>query len=206
MQIFFSIFWWIYFCIFFSGYPLIYLFFYFVTKNKNKPHSITVRMFALLPLTYAFVASCFWILMICTGKIHFINEKIVSEAPSALVILYSLFALLFWLPVLRKNTNLSFVHSLPLFLLPFFNMLLRIYRHKVVDHDYIISMVKLYTPGIIIYIIAIVFLLLSKWLFAEVFSIRKDKGSKKRSCAHLKFFIPLKNYYGNPANHASHDS
>jgi len=175
MQVFFSIFWWIYFCIFFSGFPLIYVLFYLVSKNKSM-HLTAEKISSLLPLSYAFVATCFWILMIYTGRMNFVIERIASFAPSALVILYSLSALLFWLPVFRQNIKLSFLHSLPLFLLAPLNMLLTSLRHKIVHHDYISALFRIYTAGFIIYIIAIIFLLTVKWLLLKTQILRHHKA------------------------------
>lgn len=164
MQIFFSVFWWIYFCIFFTGYPLIYALLYLTGKSKNMYGLTAEKIHPMLPLTYAFVATCFWIMMIGTGKMSFIIHKIASVAPAALVITYGLTALLFWLPFFRKKTYLSLLHSLPLFALPPLNMLLKALRHKVVAHDYIITLFRIYTAAFILYIIAITFLLVIKWV------------------------------------------
>ena len=175
MQVFFSIFWWIYFCIFFSGYPLIYILLYFIHKKKSMYHSGAEKIFSMLPLVYAFVATCFWILMIYTGRMNFVIERIASAAPSAIVILYSFSALLFWLPALRRKAYGSFLHSLPLFMLPFFNMLNRVSRHKIVDHDYIVTLFRIYTAGFITYIIAIIFLMAVKWLLSKTFLLKHYK-------------------------------
>ncbi|MEP6683706.1 MAG: hypothetical protein ABJA35_10615 [Parafilimonas sp.] len=174
MQVFFSIFWWIYFGIFFSGFPLVFTFFFLLAKNKKLHHPVAEKIYPLLPVAYAFVSTCFWILMLFTGRVNFVIEKIAPSPILLIVILWSLSSLLFWLATFRKNIRLSFLHSIPLFLLPFLNMILRRYRNKIVDHDYIISLVKIYTAGIIVYIISIVFLLLVKWLFTHIFS-RKHK-------------------------------
>ena len=127
-------------------------------------HSIAEKIFSMLPLAYAFVSTCFWLLMLYTGKMNFVIQRIASVMPSTLVILYSFSALLFWLPVLRRKTYWSFLHSLLLFLLPFCNILVKMYRHKIIPHDYIISLLRIYTAGFIIYVVAITFLLLSKWV------------------------------------------
>lgn len=165
MQIFFSIFWWIYFAIFFSGYPLIYGFLYSMGKSKKSIHGVIAeKIYPILPLSYAFVATSFWILMISSGKMGFIIEKIVSVVPAALVIIYSLIGLLFWLPFFRKKPTLCLLHSLPLFLLAPLNMLFKALGHKVVAHDYITTLFRIYTAAFILYIIAISFLLLIKWV------------------------------------------
>jgi hypothetical protein len=169
MQIFFSVFWWIYFFIFFTGYPLLYAAVFFTGKTKNLHHFITERIHPLLPLAYAFVSTIFWILMICTGRMNFIAERIASGTPSVLVILFSLSALLFWLPAFRKNIALSFIHSLPFFLLPPLNMLWKTLSHKVVANDYILNLLRIYSASVILYLLAIVFLLFVKWVSITFF-------------------------------------
>jgi len=172
MQIFLSIFWWMFFCIFFSGYPLVYIFFHLISKNKNAHHWVTEKVYPMLPLTYAFVATWFWLFMLFSGKLHFVFARIALLAPSALVVFYSLSALLFWIPSLRKKPGLSLIHSLPLFLLPFIDMILKTSRHKIIPHDYISTLIRIYTAGIIIYVISLVFLFIVKWIFSKILLIK----------------------------------
>lgn len=185
MQIFFSVFWWIYFFIFFTGYPLLYAFVFLMGKTRRLHHFITGRIHPLLPLAYAFVSTLFWILMISTGRMNFVAERIASTAPSVLIMLFSLSSLLFWLPAFRKNIRLSFIHSLPLFLLPPSNMILRIMSHEIVVHDYIIGMLRIYTAGLIVYTVAIMLLLTIQWILlaftAKDYKIKKTyvKTNKK---------------------------
>ena len=175
MQVFFSIFWWIYFYIFFTGYPFVYLLLHLTARNKNFNQVLVEKICPLLPISYAFVASCFWILTLFTGRINFVLEKITPVVSSALVIVYSLSGLLFWLPVFRKKNILSLIHSLLLFLLPPLNMLSDKFMHRVVPHDYVITLLRVYTAGLLIYLIAIGFLLLIKWIIAHIFTFDHHK-------------------------------
>jgi len=175
MQVFFSIFWWIYFYIFFTSYPLAYLLFHLAGRNKNFNQLLAEKVYPLLPLSYATVASCFWILTLFSGRINFVFEKITPVVSSALIIVYSLSGLLFWLPVVRKKNILSLIHSLLLFLLPPLNMLSDKFKHRVVPHDYIITLLRIYTAGLLIYLIIIGFLLLIKWIIAHKFTLHHHK-------------------------------
>jgi hypothetical protein len=114
--------------------------------------------------------------MISTGRMNFVVQKIASVAPSFSAILYSFTGLLFWLPFFRKKPYLSLLHSLPLFFLPFLYMLLNSFRHKVTTHDYISNLFRIYSAGFIIYIIAIAFLLVIKWLLSTRFSFKHYKA------------------------------
>lgn len=118
----------------------------------------------------------FWILIFCTGRINFVVEKIASVALSSFVIAYSFTALLFWLPYFRKKNYASLLHSLPLFLLPFFNMLYKTYMHKVIPHDYIFNLWRIYTAGFLIYVIAIALVYGINWLLLKAVLIKHHKN------------------------------
>jgi len=180
MQVFFTIFWWIYFFIFFTGYPLLYGLFFLLGRIKKLRHFIKERIYPLMPLAYAFVSTFFWVLMLCTGRIDFIAKKIASGSPSVLIILFSLSALLFWLPVFRKNTVVSLIHSLPFFLLPLLNMVWRSFADKFVADDYIANLLGLYTAAFIMYLLAIIFLLLIKFLYPNLIRRNKVPGLEKK--------------------------
>lgn len=175
MQIFFSVFWWIYFFIFFSGYPLLYGLFYLIGKNRNLHPVVAEKISPLLPITYAFVSTFFWIFTLCTGKMQLVIEKIAVLAPAVSIIFYSLSALLFWLSRFRQKTYISFLHSLPLFLIPFLNILFKSYGHKAIPDDYGINLIRIYTAGFIIYIAAVSFLLAVKWLLSKMVLLKHDK-------------------------------
>ncbi len=175
MQIFFSVFWWIYFFIFFSGYPLLFGLFYLISKNKKLHLTVTENIFPLLPVTYALVSTLFWILILWTGRINFVAEKIASAALSSWVIAYSFSALLFWLPYFRRKPFVSLLHSAPLFLLPFLNMLYKTYMHKVIPHDYIFNLWRIYVAGFIIYGISLAFVSMVKWLLSKIILSKPNK-------------------------------
>lgn len=167
MQDFFSFFWWIYFCVFFSGYPLIYILLYFIGKRKSMHHAVAKRIFPLLPLAYAFVATCFWLLMIFTGRMDFVSQRISSAAPSALIVLYSFSSLLFFLPAFRRKAFWCFLHSLPLFVLPVYYIFSRGSKNKIVDSDDILNLIRIYAAGFIIYIIVMILMLAVKRLLKK---------------------------------------
>ncbi|HEX5153398.1 MAG TPA: hypothetical protein VFW07_18240 [Parafilimonas sp.] len=139
-------------------------------NNKRMHHAFVKKFTPLLPTTYAFVSTSFWIFILCTGRIDFVIEKIASVTSSFLAIIYSLSALVFWLPYFRQKIYLSFLHSLVPFLFPIGNILLKAYRHKIIQQDYIWNLVLIYTAGLIIYLMGIVILFLLKWLIKKLLS------------------------------------
>jgi hypothetical protein len=159
MQDLFSFFWWIYFCVFFSGYPFIYILFYFIGKRRSMHHAVEEKILPILPLAYALVAICFWLLVITTGRMNFVIQRISSAAPSALVILYSLTSLLFFLLAFRRKIWWSLLHSLPLFVLPFYYIFSRGTRSQITDREDILNLIRIYAAGFMIYIIVMVLML-----------------------------------------------
>jgi hypothetical protein len=138
--------------------------------------AITEKIFPLLPVTYALVSTVFWILMLWTGRMDFVAEKIATVAFSSFVIAYSFTALLFWLPYFRIKIYVSLLHSLLLFLLPFLNILFKTYMHKFIPHDYFFNVWRIYTAGFIIYIIAIALVYGMMWLFLKAVWIKHHKN------------------------------
>jgi hypothetical protein len=114
--------------------------------------------------------------MFSAARTDFIIEKIVSARPGVLIIAYGLSALLFWLPSFRKKSGLSFLHSLALFLLPFCSVLLRIHRHNVLSDDYMLNLLRIYTAGFIMYLIALSLLVLLKWLLSKTVLLTHHKA------------------------------
>lgn len=109
-----------------------------------------------------------WLLVIFAGRLNFVIVRISAAAPSALVILYSLSSLLFFLPTFRRKTFWPFLHSLPLFMLPFYYIFSRGNRSEIIASEDILNLIRTYAAGFIIYIIAIVFLLAVKWLLKKI--------------------------------------
>lgn len=158
MQLFFLIIWWIYFFIFYSGYPLLYVLLYLFAGNKNLKRLVTEKLSPLLPVTYAFVSTIFWIFILMSGRMYSVIQRIATLTPGGLILIYSLSTLLFWLSRFRQKRYISFLHSLPLFLAPFLYMLVNTFRHKVLPDNYAISLLGIYATGFIFYVIALTFL------------------------------------------------
>jgi len=171
MQLFFLMIWWIYFFIFFCGYPLLYITLYFIARNRKWKRLLNDKFFPLLPVTYAFVSTIFWIFILMSGRMYSVIQRIATLTFGELILVYSLSALLFWLGWFRQKIYVSFLHSLPLFVAPFLYMMVIALRHKVLPDNYIVNVLRMYGAGLIIYIIAmgilyIVFRFLSRtvWL------------------------------------------
>jgi len=158
MRLFFLIIWWIYFFIFYSGYPLLYLLLYLLAGNRNLKPVLTEKFLPLLPVTYAFVSTIFWIFILMSGRMSPVIQRIAALTPGGLILIYSLSALLFWFSSFRQKTYLSLLHSLPLFFAPFLYMVVNSYRRKVLPDNYLMNLFRIYGSGLIIYLVCIGFL------------------------------------------------
>ena len=155
MSEFFIAFWWINFCIFFSNYVLVYAISHLVAKNKKWNAFIHTKVYSLLPLAYAFVATCFWAVTFYHYSPGYIVNTIMASLPAKLIVGWSLIGLLFWLPFFRKNNHFCLLHSIPLFLLPFMVFAINIFKYGIIEWNDIFNLLRIYLAGLLIYAIAI---------------------------------------------------
>ena len=160
----FVAFWWIYFCIFFSNYIIVYAISHLLAKNKNWNTFIIAKIYPLLPLAYAFVTTCFWTIFLYQYSFNYIWKTIMAEIPAKLIIIWSLLSLLFWLPVFRKKNYFSLLHSIPFFILPLISIGNNIFKFGLLEWDDVWNLLRIYIAGLLIYVAAIIILLVAKFL------------------------------------------
>ena len=160
----FVAFWWIYFCIFFSNYVLVYAISHLFAKKKNWNIFIHTKVYSLLPLAYAFVATCFWVVTFYHYSSGYIINTIMTSIPAKLIIAWSFLGLLFWMPFFRKNNHFCLLHSIPLFLLPFIVMAINIFKYGIIEWSDIFNLFRVYAGGLLIYAIAIAILSIVRFL------------------------------------------
>jgi hypothetical protein len=163
MSEFFIAFWWINFCIFFSNYVLVYAISHLVAKNKKWNAFIHTKVYSLLPLAYAFVATCFWAVTFYHYTPGYIVNTIMSSLPSKLIVTWSLIGLLFWLPYFRKNSHFCLLHSIPLFLLPFLVIAINIFKYGIIEWNDLFNLLRIYLAGLLIYAVAIAILSVARF-------------------------------------------
>jgi len=162
-EIFIAI-WWIYFCIFFSNYILVYAISYLLARNKNWNTFIHQKVYSLLPLAYAFVATAFWAVTFYYYSADYIVNTIMVSLPAKLIIAWSLLGLLFWLPFFRRNDHFCLWHSIPLFLLPFIVMATDIFKSGIIEWRDIFNLFRVYASGLLIYALAVAILTVVRFL------------------------------------------
>ena len=179
MRLFFFIIWWIYFFIFFSGYPLLYSIIHLLAGNRKLKQLLTEKFFPLLPITYAFVSTIFWIFILMSGRMYPAIQRIEMLTPGGFILIYSFSALLFWFRGFRQKTYISFLHSLPLFLAPFLYMLVNTFRHTVLPDNYMVNLLRIYGAGLIMYVIAIGFLYIVSRILSKGVWLKHSKSWSK---------------------------
>ena len=170
MNEFFIARWWLYFCIFFSNYVIVYVVSYLFAKNKNWNSFIKLKIYPLLPLAYALVATCFWIISSYRYGFDYISKTIMAGIAAKLIITWSLSALVFWLPVFRKKIYFSLLHSIPFFILPFVGVAYNIFRLGILELSDVLNILRMCAAGLLIYAVAIIILQIAKRLFLRTHS------------------------------------
>lgn len=100
---------------FFSGYPFIYLLVLLIMGNKKPLSYFKNKMGIALPLGYALIGTLYLGLQLKNAYFSYSvgNLKLVLNYPY--FIIWGILAVLFWIPVSRKNRALSLLHSLVFF-------------------------------------------------------------------------------------------
>lgn len=160
----FIVFWWIYFCIFFSNYVLVYAISHLLAKKKNWKTFVHTKVYPLLPLAYALIATYFWVTSFYYYRPDYILNTIMSSTAAKVLIAWSFLGLLFWLPFLRKNNTFCLVHSIPLFLLPLAGIVSNIFKYGIVERNDALNVLRIYTAGLLVYAIALAILSLTRFL------------------------------------------
>ncbi len=104
--------------VFFSGYALIFAIISLLTDIKSlKPTSLIVRLYRLLPLSYAFVGALFLGFVLKSGYENAQFSQVTHLFDVSPLQIIGLLSLLFFIPVFRKLPILSLLHSLIFFFL-----------------------------------------------------------------------------------------
>ena len=156
--------WWLYFCTFFSNYLIVYAIVVLIAKNKNWNSFIRLKIYPLLPLAYALVSTCFWIMCSYRYGFNYISKTIMSGLAAQLLVAWSISGMAFWIPVFRKRNCYSVFHSLPFFILPLVSIGSNIYRTGVLETTDMLNLLRICVAGLFIYAAALIILIGVKYL------------------------------------------
>ena len=102
---------------FFSGYPLIFCFLWFVRRKASFRNGRVIIPVLILPLAYALVGTLYLSLQINNLYPDYAIENIKNRIQQPGLQVWALLSLLFWIPALSKRQILSVLHSLVFFFL-----------------------------------------------------------------------------------------
>jgi hypothetical protein len=111
---------------FFSGYPIVYMFVTFIRgMRKSKAFNYLERIRSLLPYAYALTGTLYWAFELKNWYSDYSVTHSMSGSNGPYWSFWALSSILFWIPLFSKKTMISFVHSLPFFLLLLKDIFLR---------------------------------------------------------------------------------
>lgn len=160
-------FWWILFCIFFSGYAIMFTITHLLSKNK-KWGFVKTKVYPLLPQAYALITTCFWVFILYKANLGFVSKEVAHSMLAQFIIIWNLLALLFWIPFFRKKYYFSFIHSLLFFCLPLVFMGKNLFRFGILEREDIFNLLRIYAVGFAIYFAAISMLWIAKYFFLHL--------------------------------------
>ena len=159
---------------FFSGYPLIYAFVFFIAGFQHTKTSFISTVASLLPFAYAFVGTLFLGLQIRNLYPDFSIENIALNFNESYLKIWGLLSLLFWIPFLGKKPILSLIHSLVFFFYLTIDLFLYAINSSVAKAD-VKNEMKIYSDSLILNLAALVVILLI-YFFLRRFKIIKDSS------------------------------
>jgi len=139
---------------FFSGYPIVYMLVMFVAGfRKTKVFNYFESNRSLLPRAYALTGTLYLVFELHKWYSDYSATHLISASHTPYLLLWALSSILFWIPLLSKKAVISFVHSLPFFLLVLKDIFLRM-NATVSQEDVRNSMIT-YTFSIILNLITL---------------------------------------------------
>jgi len=100
---------------FFSGYTLLYAIIILVAGNKKPRNNFKSRIISVLPLSYALVSSLYLGLFLKNLYLSYSAGNVNIDIHHPFLVTWGILAILFWIPLFRKNELLSLMHSLVFF-------------------------------------------------------------------------------------------
>ena len=160
---------------FFSGYPLIYLIVLSFAGKKSARSAFKQRIVSRLPLAYALTGILFLGLQLRNLYPDFSLLHIKATFQYLMFKIWGLLSVSFMIPVLRKKTVLSLLHSLVFFYLLLRDIFLHLFSASV-DKYALQNEMKVYTDSLLLNIATLAGVTIFFFLIAP---FRKNNNSSK---------------------------
>jgi len=148
---------------FFSGYPLVYAIILVIAGNKKERSAFKTGMVSLLPRAYALVGTLFWGYQLKKLYPDYSVASIKLNMQPALLIIWGLLSILFWIPPLGKRKVLTLIHSLVFFFFIVQDTFLQLFTPSA-NNDIINNDMKVYTYSLFLNACAFAVVLLISFL------------------------------------------
>jgi hypothetical protein len=137
---------------FFAGYPLFYAIVSVVPENRLLKKIFNTKPVALLPYSYALIATLYLGLQF---KTYYSAGTFSEQFRLPMIVIWGLLANLFWIPFLAKKPVISLLHSLIFFFPVVKDILLQVTKYEAAT-DIVRNDMKLYTISIAIHFAAFI--------------------------------------------------
>jgi len=149
---------------FFSGYPLIYAIVLFIAGNQRLKTGIRIKLISLLPIAYALVGTLYLGLQLKNLYPDYSFENIKETIQQPWLMTWGLLSILFWIPVFRKKTIYSLIHSFVFFFFLVKDLVLQTSVSSS-DKNVVRNDMKLYTDSLLLNLGALILVTLISLLF-----------------------------------------
>lgn len=151
---------------FFSGYPLLYTIVLFIFENKPVKNNFKSNIFSLLPLAYALAGTLYLGLQLKNLYPVYSFKNIQLTLQQSWLIGWAVLSVFFWLPVLRKKTVVSLMHSLVFFFFLIRDFFLQ-WRASGTDNNILKNDMKLYADSLLLNLAAFALIVFLSFLFSH---------------------------------------
>jgi len=149
---------------FFSGYPLLYAFIFFIAGNKQSRNNFKTRIVSVLPYVYPLLGTLYLGLQLKNLYPYYSFENIKLSMQQPWLIIWGLLSILFWIPALGKKIYLSLIHSLVFFFFLVRDLFLQL-SASAVDKSIVKNDMNVYTNSLLLNFGAFIIIVLISFLF-----------------------------------------
>lgn len=151
---------------FFSGYPLLYAFIFFITGNKQTKNNFRSKVVPLLPFAYALTGTLYLGLQLKNLYPDYSFETIKLTIQQPWLFTWGLLSILFWIPALGKKPVLSLLHSLVFFFFLVRDLFLHSFQSSA-GNDVVRNDMKIYTDSLLLNLGALILVILISLLITR---------------------------------------
>ena len=151
---------------FFSGYLLVYAIVYLAASNRPVTNFVKSTLLPKLPLAYALAGTLYWALQLKNAYPDYTIDHLTAGIQLPYLKIWGLLSVLFWIPLLRKKTAFSLLHSSVFFFLLMKSFYLQLFTSSA-GNDVAGNNMKIYSVSILLNLAALVLVSLISLLIAR---------------------------------------